>query len=65
MMITEEVYFRYFRVYFEFHCPEELANLIEETILQAQWDSDETITEDEQVQLAVALIRHDWEMKHF
>ena len=57
MMITDEVCFRYFCVYFELHCPEELTNLIEETILQAQWDSDETITEDEQVQLAVALIR--------
>lgn len=64
MMITDEVYFRYFCVYFELHCSEELANLIEESILQSQWDSDETIPKDEQVQLAIALIRQDWEMKH-
>lgn len=56
MMVSEEVSARYIDFFFRMTASEELINEIEETILQAIWDSQNEITEDEQVQLAIDII---------
>lgn len=53
MMITETTHARITDFYYRFTASEELINEIEEILLQAMWDSDEKITEDELVQLAI------------
>ncbi|MBU5363123.1 hypothetical protein KQI58_18925 [Enterococcus raffinosus] len=59
MMISETTYHRITDFYYRVTASEELITTIEEELLQAMWDSEEQITEDELVQLAFELIRKE------
>lgn len=59
MMISETTYHRITDFYYRVTASEELITTIEEEPLQAVWDSEEQITEDELVQLAFELIRKE------
>lgn len=56
-MLSESVTARITEFYYRFTASEEVINLIDETLLQAMWDTDEKITEDELIHLAVKIIR--------
>lgn len=57
MMISNNVYNRMTSFYYQLTAPEELINLIDETLLQAIWDSEEKITNDQLVSLAIDIIK--------
>lgn len=59
MMITEITYHRITDFYYRVTASEELINTIEEELLQAMWDSEEQITENELVQIALDLIQKE------
>ena len=59
MMISESVGARITDFYYHYAASEELRYSINMTLLQAMWDTDEQITDDELVKLAVQII-WDW-----
>lgn len=57
MMLSESVTGRITDFYYRYTASEELTNLIDITLLQAMWDTEEQISEDELVQLAIEIIQ--------
>lgn len=57
MMIPDSVYMRITDFHYRLTASEDLVNLIDESLLQAIWDSQETLTDDELVALGIKLIK--------
>ncbi|MGM0122794.1 hypothetical protein IGI37_002891 [Enterococcus sp. AZ194] len=64
MMIPDNVYIRIKDFHYRLTAPEDLINLVDESLLQAIWDSQESLTDDELVALGIKLIKKYDHLNH-
>lgn len=57
MMIPDTVYNRITHFHYRLTASEDLINLVEDSLLQAIWDSEESLDDDELVTLGIMLIK--------